>query len=251
MTRQPTFPPGFVWGAATRPIRSRAPSPRAAAPRASGTPSPTRPARSPTATPATSRATTTTADRDDLDLMAELGIAAYRFSVSWPRVIPDGRARSTGRHRLLRPPRRRAARARHQAARDALPLGPAAGARGRGRLGQPRHRRPVRRLRAGDGQGARRPVTRSRRSTSRGARPISATRPASTRPGLTRQRGGANRCAPPQPRARPGGRRAARVDAAEPEFSVTLNLHQSRRHRLADDDAAPRHADGDRQPDLP
>ena len=27
--------------------------------------------------------------------MAELGIPAYRFSVSWPRVIPDGRARST------------------------------------------------------------------------------------------------------------------------------------------------------------
>ncbi|MDX6278175.1 MAG: beta-glucosidase [Nocardioidaceae bacterium] len=27
----------------------------------------------------------------DLDLMAELGIASYRFSVSWPRVMPDGR----------------------------------------------------------------------------------------------------------------------------------------------------------------
>jgi beta-glucosidase len=29
--------------------------------------------------------------REDLDLMAELGIASYRFSVAWPRVMPDGR----------------------------------------------------------------------------------------------------------------------------------------------------------------
>lgn len=28
--------------------------------------------------------------RDDLDLLAELGVSAYRFSVAWPRVIPDG-----------------------------------------------------------------------------------------------------------------------------------------------------------------
>jgi beta-glucosidase len=24
----------------------------------------------------------------DLDLMAELGVAAYRFSVAWPRILP-------------------------------------------------------------------------------------------------------------------------------------------------------------------
>ena len=29
--------------------------------------------------------------REDLDLMQELGIQSYRFSVSWPRVQPDGR----------------------------------------------------------------------------------------------------------------------------------------------------------------
>ncbi len=29
--------------------------------------------------------------RDDLDLMAELGVDAYRFSVAWPRIQPDGR----------------------------------------------------------------------------------------------------------------------------------------------------------------
>jgi beta-glucosidase len=29
--------------------------------------------------------------REDLDLMAEIGIESYRFSVAWPRVMPDGR----------------------------------------------------------------------------------------------------------------------------------------------------------------
>jgi beta-glucosidase len=29
--------------------------------------------------------------REDLDLMVDLGIASYRFSVAWPRVMPDGR----------------------------------------------------------------------------------------------------------------------------------------------------------------
>jgi beta-glucosidase len=29
--------------------------------------------------------------REDLDLMVELGIDSYRFSVAWPRVMPDGR----------------------------------------------------------------------------------------------------------------------------------------------------------------
>jgi beta-glucosidase len=28
---------------------------------------------------------------DDLDLMAELGLEAYRFSIAWPRIVPDGR----------------------------------------------------------------------------------------------------------------------------------------------------------------
>ena len=29
--------------------------------------------------------------REDLDLMAALGVESYRFSIAWPRVQPDGR----------------------------------------------------------------------------------------------------------------------------------------------------------------
>ena len=28
--------------------------------------------------------------REDVALMAQLGIRSYRFSVAWPRIIPDG-----------------------------------------------------------------------------------------------------------------------------------------------------------------
>src|SRR5262249_53762752 len=31
--------------------------------------------------------------RDDLKLLADLGVRAYRFSISWPRVLPEGRGR--------------------------------------------------------------------------------------------------------------------------------------------------------------
>jgi beta-glucosidase len=35
--------------------------------------------------------------REDIDLMSELGISAYRFSVAWPRVIPAGSGQLNGR----------------------------------------------------------------------------------------------------------------------------------------------------------
>ncbi|HYP19538.1 MAG TPA: family 1 glycosylhydrolase, partial [Chloroflexia bacterium] len=31
--------------------------------------------------------------REDVALMKELGLDAYRFSISWPRVLPEGRGR--------------------------------------------------------------------------------------------------------------------------------------------------------------
>ena len=90
---------------------------------------------------------------------------------------------------LLPPARRRAARARHRAVADALPLGPAAGARGRGRLAGAGHRR------RGSPTTPRSCTARSAtgcatgpRSTSRGARRSSATAPACTRPGRQRRR---------------------------------------------------------------
>ena len=49
----------------------------------------------------------------DVGLMRALGLDAFRFSVAWPRILPEGRGRVNARRpRLLRPLRRRAARER-------------------------------------------------------------------------------------------------------------------------------------------
>jgi hypothetical protein len=123
--------------------------------------------------------------REDLALMKSLGLAAYRFSVAWPRILPKGRAR-----RRRRQPRGLdfyarlvdgAPRARHHAVRDALSLGPSAGAAGRGGLGQPGHGRGLR----GVHRRRQPPPRRSREATgspttSPGARACSPTRRAST-----------------------------------------------------------------------
>ena len=130
---------------------------------------------------------------------------------------PEGR-------RLLQAARRRAARRRHPAVADAVPLGPAAGAAGEGRLGEPRDRRPVHRVRA-------RPcTTRSatasrcgRPSTSRGARRSSATPPASTRPGTTAWPRG---CSPRTTCCSATGRRSRELRARDASLNlgITLNL---------------------------
>ncbi len=78
---------------------------------------------------------------DDIALAARLNAGAYRFSISWPRIQPDGRgsANPAGLAHYSRVVDD-AAGARDHAAGDALPLGPAAGAAGQGRLGHPGHR---------------------------------------------------------------------------------------------------------------
>ena len=65
--------------------------------------------------------------------------------------------RQRSRPRLLRPPRRQAAGSGHPALREPLPLGPAAGARGRRGLAGARDRRGLRQLRRAGGEAARRP----------------------------------------------------------------------------------------------
>ena len=70
---------------------------------------------------------------------------------------PGRRCTESRRHRLLPAPRRRAAGCRHPAVVDAVPLGSAAGAAGEGRLGCPRHRRPLHRVRTRHARCARRP----------------------------------------------------------------------------------------------
>ena len=73
--------------------------------------------------------------REDLDLMRDLGLDAYRFSVAWPRILPGGpRRREREGARLLRATGGRRAGTRAGAAPHALPLGPPAAAAGPGGL---------------------------------------------------------------------------------------------------------------------
>ena len=87
---------------------------------------------------------------DDVAMMADLGLQTYRFSISWPRVMPDGRGRLNREgidlyHRLIE------LLLEHgiTPCADAVPLGPPARPRGHRRLPLPRHRQLVRRLRGG------------------------------------------------------------------------------------------------------
>ena len=168
-----------------RRTRSRARPPRTAADRPSGTPSATRPGGCVGGETGDVAVDHYHRYREDVALMAELGLTAYRFSVSWPRVQPAGRGPGRTRRGLdfYRRLVDELLGSGHRAVADALPLGPAAGAGGRRRLAGPGHRRALRRLRR------RSCTTRSAtgcatgpRSTSRGARRSSATPRASTRP---------------------------------------------------------------------
>ena len=83
--------------------------------------------------------------------MKSLGLQAYRLSVSWPRVIPEGTGATNPKgldfyDRLIDELLAR----RHHAVGDALSLGSAAGALPPRRLAEPRRRRLVRRLRDAD-----------------------------------------------------------------------------------------------------
>ena len=126
--------------------------------------------------PGTSRTTTTATVandhfhryEEDVALIESARANAYRFSIAWPRIFPDGTGtRTSTRARLLQPPRRRSARRRGRAVRDALPLGSAAGAPGRARwLAVEGHGAGIRRLRRLRGGAARRPREHYFRSTS-------------------------------------------------------------------------------------
>ena len=92
-----TFPRDFVWGAATAAYQIEGAAERTAAASRSGTASAARPERSRTATPATAACDHYHRWPEDLDLMASLGVGAYRFSIAWPRIQPDGRGAVNGK----------------------------------------------------------------------------------------------------------------------------------------------------------
>ena len=114
--------------------RSRAPSPRTVADRPSGTRSPTPPA------PPRGHTGDVACDHyhrweADLDLIAGLGAGAYRFSVAWSRVQPTGDGRPPTRPASTSTSGSSTASSPAATTRcHAVPLGPAAGAAGPGRL---------------------------------------------------------------------------------------------------------------------
>ena len=141
-----------------RRTRSRAPSTTTVAARASGTASRTRPGRVANGDTGDVACDHYHRYREDVALMA--GLRPGRLPVLGRLAAGHpgrDRAGQRGRARLLRPARGRAVRRGDRPARDALPLGPAAGARGRGRLDGPLHRGGLRRLRRRRRPPARRP----------------------------------------------------------------------------------------------
>ena len=164
---------------------------------------------------------------EDVALMAELGLNAYRFSISWPRVQPGGRARSTRRgldfyerlvDELLAPASRRTLTLYHwdlpQALQDAggWPSRDTADA-------LRRLRRRGRAARSATGWRC------GPRSTSRGARPILGYARGQHAPGPHRPAPALAAVAPPAARPRPGHAGAARRRRPTRRRSrITLNL---------------------------
>ena len=217
-------------GRRRRRTRSRARPPRTGADRPSGTPTATRPG-GPNGDTGDVAADHYHRWAEDLGAHRRAwGCGAYRFSISWPRVQPGGSGPvQPGRHRLLLAAGRRAAGARHPPGGDAVPLGPAAGAGGRRRLGRRgRPRCASRSTRRASSARSATGCTPGRRSTSRGARPTWATPPACTRRVGPSRRRRWPRCTTSTWRtAWPAGWSGSWPRAAE--LSVTLNLHVIRR----------------------
>ena len=207
----PRFPPGFRWGAATAAFQIEGATDAAGrGPSIWDTFSHT-PGRILDGSNADVAADSYRRYRDDVELLAELGVTDYRFSISWPRVQPGGTgpANAAGLdyyERLVDA----LARGRHRAAAHALPLGPAAAARGRRGLARPRHRDEVRRLRGPRARAARRPrrpmdhPQRAGDDDAAGLRARHAGARADAHDGRAADR------APPVARARTGGRRDPR-----------------------------------------
>ena len=143
---------------------------------------------------------------DDVALMKRLGLTAYRFSIAWGRILPEGRGRvneaGLGFYERLVDTLLANGIEPHG---DALPLGLAGRARRPRRLAEPRRRRLVRRLRERDVSPARRPreaVGDPQRAVGRDRRRLSSRRP---RTGPQEPLRGADRLASPAALARQGG----------------------------------------------
>nr|WP_284289527.1 family 1 glycosylhydrolase [Angustibacter aerolatus] len=183
--------------------------------------------------------------RDDVAIMRDLGLTTYRFSIAWPRITPQVTPDELGPvnpeglafyRALVDEPGRR----RHHPGHHALPLGPAAGARGRRGLGRPPHRRALRRVRRRRGPR----VRRARRHVHHAQRALVHRVPglrrgrARTRPHRAARRPA--RRAPPEPRARPGragdprrGAERAGRPHAEPGLGAPGDRRRGGRRRRA------------------
>ncbi|CAA9396167.1 MAG: GH1 / GH5_19, partial [uncultured Quadrisphaera sp.] len=111
---------------------------------------------------------------------------------------------------VLRPPRRRPARRGDRPRCHAVPLGPAAGPRGRRRVDRPAHRRALRRVRRRRRRAARRPPVDGDHPQRAVVLGVPRLRLRGARARAHRARRSAGRGAPPEPRPRPRRQRRAR-----------------------------------------